>query len=190
MTRQRALILDIMREKCPEHMTADEIFSHARQAMPHIARGTVYRNLKLMELDGEIGHLEMPDGPDRYDANPSPHGHLLCESCGDLADLPVVGLIRDIESAIGTEVRGYTLGIATTNQQSGQGGRAFIKSPTPRTRQVPPSSANGTSAPMPAPMAHSSLMESRALYSSFKPTSTPAASALPPAMPARTGTRL
>ncbi len=72
MTRQRALILDIMREKCPEHMTADEIFSHARQAMPHIARGTVYRNLKLMELDGEIGHLEMPDGPDRYDANPSP----------------------------------------------------------------------------------------------------------------------
>ena len=49
--------------------------------MPHIARGTVYRNLKLMELDGEIGHLEMPDGPDRYDANPTPHGHLLCDSC-------------------------------------------------------------------------------------------------------------
>jgi len=89
MTRQRALILGIMREKCPEHLTADEIFSHARQAMPHIARGTVYRNLKLMELDGEIGHLEMPDGPDRYDANPTPHGHLLCDSCGDLADLPV-----------------------------------------------------------------------------------------------------
>ena len=103
MTRQRALILGIMREKCPEHLTADEIFSHARQAMPHIARGTVYRNLKLMELDGEIGHLEMPDGPDRYDANPTPHGHL--------ADLPVVGLIRDIESAIGTEVRSYTLTI-------------------------------------------------------------------------------
>ena len=89
MTRQRALILGIMREKCPEHLTADEIFSHARQAMAHIARGTVYRNLKLMELDG----------------------HLLCDSCGDLADLPVVGLIRDIESAIGTEVRGYTLTI-------------------------------------------------------------------------------
>ena len=35
MTRQRALILGIMREKCPEHLTADEIFSHARQAMPH-----------------------------------------------------------------------------------------------------------------------------------------------------------
>ena len=32
MTRQRALILDIMREKCPEHMTADETFSHAPSA--------------------------------------------------------------------------------------------------------------------------------------------------------------
>ena len=65
----------------------------------------------VLELDGEIGRLEMPDGPDRYDANPSPHGHLLCDCCGELDDLPVVGLIRDIESAIGTEVRGYTLTI-------------------------------------------------------------------------------
>ena len=73
MTRQRALILDIMREKSPQHLTADELFNEARLRMPHIARGTVYRNLKMMELDGEIGHLEMPGGPDRYDYNPSPH---------------------------------------------------------------------------------------------------------------------
>ena len=77
MTRQRALILDIMREKSPQHLTADELFNEARLRMPHIARGTVYRNLKMMELDGEVGHLEMPGGPDRYDYNPSPHGHLL-----------------------------------------------------------------------------------------------------------------
>ena len=37
----------------------------------------MYRNLKLMELDGEIGHLEMPDGPDRYDANPLSLIHIL-----------------------------------------------------------------------------------------------------------------
>ena len=111
MTRQRALILDIMREKSPQHLTADELFNEARLRMPHIARGTVYRNLKMMELDGEIGHLEMPGGPDRYDYNPSPHGHLLCDGCGHLADLPVVGLMREVEAAIGTEARGYTLTI-------------------------------------------------------------------------------
>ena len=113
-----ALILEQLNEKrtvtvqqlC-DHPTAEEIYDKAAQECPNLSLGTVYRNLKLMELDGEIGHLEMPDGPDRYDANPTPHGHLLCDSCGDLADLPVVGLIRDIESAIGTEVRGYTLTI-------------------------------------------------------------------------------
>ena len=51
MTRQKALILEIMRTQRPQHLTADEIFCHARQQMPHIARGTVYRNLKLMERD-------------------------------------------------------------------------------------------------------------------------------------------
>ena len=111
MTRQRALILGIMREKCPEHLTADEIFSHARQAMPHIARGTVYRNLKLMEQAREIARLEMPDGPDRFDKTSNPHGHLYCDCCGSLQDLPVIGLVREIENAIGTEVRSYQLTI-------------------------------------------------------------------------------
>ena len=109
-SKQRELVMQTVERLC-DHPTAEEIYDKAAQECPNLSLGTVYRNLKLMELDGEIGHLEMPDGPDRYDANPTPHGHLLCDSCGDLADLPVVGLIRDIESAIGTEVHSYTLAI-------------------------------------------------------------------------------
>lgn len=63
MTRQRALILEILQHS-PKHLTADEIFAIAREKMPGIARGTVYRNLKLMEQAREIARLEMPDGPD------------------------------------------------------------------------------------------------------------------------------
>ena len=48
MTRQRTLILDIMRQECPNHLTADEIFARAREQMPRIARGTVYRNLIVL----------------------------------------------------------------------------------------------------------------------------------------------
>ena len=48
MTRQRRLILELMQQS-PRHLTADEIFAQARTRMPNIARGTVYRNLKLME---------------------------------------------------------------------------------------------------------------------------------------------
>lgn len=110
MTRQRRLILDLMRQS-PRHMTADEIFAQAREQMPSIARGTVYRNLKLMEQAREIARLEMPEGPDRFDKTSNPHGHLYCDNCGDLQDIPVVGLVREIEDAIGTEVRSYQLTI-------------------------------------------------------------------------------
>ena len=108
MTRQRALILEIMRST-PGHLTADEIFAQARQRMPNIARGTVYRNLKLMEQDHEIARLEMPSGPDRYDRTTAPHGHLYCDGCRSLVDIPVGGLVRELEAAIGTEVRSYQL---------------------------------------------------------------------------------
>lgn len=110
MTRQRALILELL-HSTSGHLTADEIFALARQRMPSIARGTVYRNLKLMEQDREIARLEMPAGPDRYDRTTAPHGHLYCDGCGELQDIPVVGLVREIENVIGTEVRSYQLTI-------------------------------------------------------------------------------
>ncbi|MDD6320691.1 MAG: transcriptional repressor [Oscillospiraceae bacterium] len=110
MTRQRALILNIMQES-PLHLTADEIFALARERMPGIARGTVYRNLKLMEQANEIARLEMPEGPDRYDKTSAPHGHIYCDCCGGLQDIPVIGLVREIEAVIGTEVRSYQLTI-------------------------------------------------------------------------------
>ncbi len=110
MTRQRALIFEIMQNH-PGHLTADEIFALAKQRMPNIARGTVYRNLKLMEQANEIARLEMPAGPDRFDKTSVPHGHLYCDGCGELQDIPVVGLMRELETAIGTQVRSYQLTI-------------------------------------------------------------------------------
>lgn len=108
MTKQRALIYDIL-QNAEMHMTADEIFAIAQTKMPNIARGTVYRNLNLMVQDGEINRLEMPSGPDRFDRTATPHGHLYCDGCGSLKDIAVVGLMRELEGAIGTEVRSYQL---------------------------------------------------------------------------------
>ena len=83
MTRQRALIARILRT-AGRHLTAEEIFQLARQSMPSIAVGTVYRNLRLMSEDGELRRIEAAGGPVRYDANLSPHGHLVCRICGRL----------------------------------------------------------------------------------------------------------
>lgn len=108
MTRQRALITQIIQAQ-PRHLTADEICAAARRQMPTLARGTVYRNLKLMEDAGEIRRLELPSGPDRYDRTTAPHGHLYCDACGALRDMPMDDLQQQLEAAVGAPVRGYQL---------------------------------------------------------------------------------
>lgn len=108
MTRQRALIAKIIHSS-PCHMTASEIYAQARRELPSVARGTVYRNLKLMEDAGEIARLELPDGPDRYDRATAPHGHLYCVGCGALRDIPVAALEPRLEAAAGAPVLGYQL---------------------------------------------------------------------------------
>lgn len=114
MTRQRALILEILQHS-PKHLTADEIFAIAREKMPGIARGTVYRNLKLMEQAREIARLEMPDGPDRFDKTSNPHGHLYCDCCGSLAgpagDRPWCAKLK---KPLEPEERSYQLTILTS----------------------------------------------------------------------------
>lgn len=91
MTRQRRLILELMQQS-PRHLTADEIFAQARTRMPNIARGTVYRNLKLMEQAGEIARLEMPDGADRFDKTAAPTATCTATGAGSCRTSPLWGL--------------------------------------------------------------------------------------------------
>jgi Fe2+ or Zn2+ uptake regulation protein len=54
---------------------------------PRISRGTVYRNLNLLEENGEILHVKVP-GVDRFDWRVDCHYHLLCTGCGAVSDVP------------------------------------------------------------------------------------------------------
>ena len=68
------------------HPTADWIFNQTKIIIPNISLGTVYRNLKRLEEEGEINTIY--DGNiARYDWNKDPHDHLKCKVCGDLIDV-------------------------------------------------------------------------------------------------------
>ena len=68
------------------HPTADWIFNQTKKIIPNISLGTVYRNLKRLEEEGEINTIY--DGNIvRYDWNKDPHDHLKCKVCGDLIDV-------------------------------------------------------------------------------------------------------
>ena len=84
-TRQRQLVLDTVRATS-EHPTADEIYTAIRKVDEHVSRGTVYRNLNLLAEEGVIRAIKTPGGS-RFDWNCSEHAHIICTSCGKVADL-------------------------------------------------------------------------------------------------------
>ena len=110
MTRQRQLIYKIIMNT-EGHLSADEIFGHAKAEMPSIALGTVYRNLRLMVEDREIRQISTGFGPDRYDRNMIPHEHLHCDGCGKLVDITFGGLKELLEVRGEIVVEAYELNI-------------------------------------------------------------------------------
>ena len=108
MTKQQTLICDIL-ANVHDHLTAEEIFFKARAQMPNIAMGTVYRNLNQLAADRQIRRLTVPGQPDRFDRNPMPHGHLVCQKCGKLQDLFLPDLIPYLEQAAGENITHYEL---------------------------------------------------------------------------------
>ncbi len=86
ITEQRRLIGELIRN-AEDHLTAEQIYLAAKERMPSIAVGTVYRNLGLMERDGEIRRISVPNSPDYFDKSTKLHDHLLCRRCGRLLDV-------------------------------------------------------------------------------------------------------
>ena len=88
-TRQRAVILDILRES-HAHPTAEMIYKDARRVIPTISLGTVYRNLNFLRDQGLVREIRPSDGgSSRFEGILSPHGHFHCVGCHGLMDIPL-----------------------------------------------------------------------------------------------------
>lgn len=84
-SRQREVIMNVI-HSTSTHPTADWVYKKTQQFIPNISLGTVYRNLKQLEIDGIIATIH--DGlVARYDCNVEKHDHLKCKVCGSLTDL-------------------------------------------------------------------------------------------------------
>lgn len=86
-TRQRALIYEIV-ASTETHPTADWVYARARETMPRLSLGTVYRNLQRLAADGRIRAIDAWGKTTRWDADLSTHYHFVCTSCGAIRDVP------------------------------------------------------------------------------------------------------
>jgi Fe2+ or Zn2+ uptake regulation protein len=107
MTRQRRLIYDLVCS-ARDHPTAQDIYARARQVMPAISLGTVYRNLGLLVQEGKIRLLTVPDEPERFDRLDA-HDHLICAVCGKIIDCEFSGLSELLKKEAGVEVLSHDL---------------------------------------------------------------------------------
>jgi Fur family peroxide stress response transcriptional regulator len=86
LTPQREAILRCL---CgdPSHPCAEDIFRKVRIRFPMMSLATVYNTLRVMEDIGEVRCIRAGRSGTRYDTRIEPHGHFICQNCGDVIDI-------------------------------------------------------------------------------------------------------
>ena len=84
-SRQREAIVQYLTGRT-DHPSAESVYQALRQTHPNISLGTVYRNLGVLEENGQLMRIPMDNGSDRFDPNVVPHYHFLCRKCGCMSD--------------------------------------------------------------------------------------------------------
>lgn len=86
VTPQRAAIYKALAETT-SHPTADELHKQVRRAYPMISPNTVYYSLGVFRKSGLVREVNYWHDRTRFDANVSPHHHLICLGCRTITDL-------------------------------------------------------------------------------------------------------
>lgn len=89
-TKQREIILDLLKDNNERHLTADEVILHLREQNTPVGKATVYRYLDCLVEQGIIRRYIVPEGKGscyQYIAENTAchkHYHFKCEKCGRL----------------------------------------------------------------------------------------------------------
>lgn len=85
-SRKREAILTLLRGT-KIHPSAEWVYQELKPQFPDLSLGTVYRNLSRFKEEGTIVSIGTVKGQERYDADISPHSHLICTRCGAVLDV-------------------------------------------------------------------------------------------------------
>jgi len=71
-----------------EHRSAEELAAEVHDRAPDVHISTIYRNLEELERLGVIDSTRLGTGPATYHLASAAHGHLVCEKCGTMTEVP------------------------------------------------------------------------------------------------------
>jgi len=90
LTPQRQLLFRLLHDNTT-HPTAESLFAVASEQMPGISLRTVYQTLNDLTSMGELQCFAFDGAASRFDPNVDAHHHVVCRSCGTVADVYVEG---------------------------------------------------------------------------------------------------
>ena len=85
-TIQKGIVFEVFREM-HNHPSAGMVYEAVHEKYPEISKATVYRLLAEAAEDGDILRLRLTEADDRYDVTLKKHYHIVCKSCGAVADV-------------------------------------------------------------------------------------------------------
>ena len=104
-SKKRQAILDYLRST-DTHPQAEEIYTLLKPEFPGLSLATVYRNLAQLKKAGLIRSVDAGQERERFDGNPAPHCHAICERCGRVADLPAMPVGEELTRRV-EELSGF-----------------------------------------------------------------------------------
>lgn len=109
LTQQRRAVLEVMREKRGEHLTAEDVLYEARKKVPNLGIATVYRTLERLAALEVLYKTIFNEGKYRYelsDLSEHQHHHILCVGCGKIFEVEE-GLLDSLEDYL--REQGFTI---------------------------------------------------------------------------------
>lgn len=115
VTSQRIAILEVLKNRPEEHLTAEEIYGDVKQHYPEIGLATVYRTIQVLSDLNLIDKLHLDEGCVRYEISKNArevhhHHHLICVECGNVLafrDDLLENLEKRIEETMGFKVSNH-----------------------------------------------------------------------------------
>jgi Fur family peroxide stress response transcriptional regulator len=86
LTHQRLAVYKELSSR-RDHPSAESLYDSLRKDYPSLSLATVYKTLQTLHHLGMISRVDSPTAQARYDAIIEAHHHMVCSSCGLIADI-------------------------------------------------------------------------------------------------------
>ncbi len=97
-SKQREVILNLLKQT-KSHPSAEWVYAEVKKEIPSISLGTVYRNIKLLQVMREVSEISCEGDEGRFDGNTGLHYHITCQSCGTIRDVEGI-VLKSLEDKV------------------------------------------------------------------------------------------